>query len=196
MKEKLKKILKIVKLRTIIVLIVLLVFNSYAWFVYANKVAGSITAHITSWNVQFKAGEDDATTNVTFEVDRIFPGMDPYEETITAYNSGETGAILSVQVLEVRILDTVLTQTSSITSDDLIEIIADDYPFKILIEVDNINLVPVTGQANIKISLTWEFESGDDETDTYWGEEAYAYYALNPGVTSINILLELEAIQN
>ena len=45
---------KYVKLRTLIILVVLLVFNSYAWFVFATRVSGGLSAHVTSWNVTFK----------------------------------------------------------------------------------------------------------------------------------------------
>ena len=52
-KDKTKKgfISKYIKLRTLLILVVLLVFNSYAWFVFATKVSGGLTAHVTSCNI-------------------------------------------------------------------------------------------------------------------------------------------------
>lgn len=69
----LKQVLKRVKLKTLILLIVLLMFNAYAWFVYTSKVSGNLTAHIESWDVTFQVGEQDAITNVLFDVDKIYP---------------------------------------------------------------------------------------------------------------------------
>lgn len=99
------KIAKKVKLKTVVLLIVLLCFNSYAWFIYATKVSSGLSAHITSWNVSFRAGENEITTNVIFEVDKIYPGMETQTKKITALNTGEMKAILSYEIKKIRILD-------------------------------------------------------------------------------------------
>lgn len=99
------KIVKKVKLKMVLLLIVLLSFNSYAWFIYATKVSSGISAHITSWNVSFRAGEDEITTNVVFEVDKIYPGMETQIKKLTALNTGEMKAVLSYEIKKIRILD-------------------------------------------------------------------------------------------
>lgn len=55
--NKIIKILKKIKLRNLIVLIILLAFNTYAWFIYTTRVSSEITAHVSSWDVEFIAKE-------------------------------------------------------------------------------------------------------------------------------------------
>ena len=43
--------------------------------------------------------------------------------------------------------------------------------------------------------MDWDFESGDDALDTYWGERAYEYYSLHPGENVIEIEIEMIAQQ-
>ena len=76
--EKIVRIIKKVKIRNILILILLIIFNTYAWFIYATKVATEISVHISSWNVEFATGEEVTTTNIIIEVERVYPGMDDY----------------------------------------------------------------------------------------------------------------------
>ena len=70
-----------------------------------------------------------------------------------------------------------------------------EYPFKIKIEKDDTLLSEGTGNGTFTISLDWEFESGDDEADTNWGNRAYEFYSLHPGENSIEIKMTLMATQ-
>lgn len=189
------KIIKKIKLRTLIIIIVLLLFNSYAWFIYATKVSGGLTAHITSWNVSFQAGEDQSTTQVAFDVDRIYPGMETYKQTLQAQNKGETKAKLSYTINSVTILGTTYKKNETTTSDDLLNRIQTYYPFHINISVNNTELEAGIGTGTFEVSLEWPFESGNDHEDTVWGEAAYEFYAIHPGEKSIHVELELTATQ-
>lgn len=188
------RIVKKIKLKTIILLIVFLSFNSYAWFIYATKVSSGISAHITSWNVKFKAGEQEITTNVVFEVDKIYPGMEPQTKTLTAYNEGEMKAILEYQIKEIRILGDSYRISDNFTEEQLISKLA-EYPFKLTFAIDNTNLNEENGSADFDISLTWDFESGDDDLDTYWGEKAYEYNNNYPNISSIYVEVVVSATQ-
>ena len=188
------KLIKKVKLRTLILLIILLSFNSYAWFIYATKVSGGMNAHITSWNVKFKAGEEEITTNVVFDVEKIYPGMEDQTKTLTAYNEGEMLAMLSYDIKSVRILDTTYTASETMTTQD-IEAILQNYPFKLTFAIDNSNLNAVNGSASFVILLRWDFESGDDALDTAWGERAYEYNRTHPYESSIHAEIEVRATQ-
>ena len=66
--HKFIKILKKVKLKNMIILILLLIFNTYAWFIYATRVATDITAHVSSWNVEFVGSEGEITTNLVVTI--------------------------------------------------------------------------------------------------------------------------------
>ncbi|MBO5413229.1 MAG: hypothetical protein J6A29_02855, partial [Clostridia bacterium] len=188
------RIIKTVKLKTLILLIVLLSFNSYAWFIYATKVSSGMNAHITSWNVKFKAGDEDITTNVVFDVDKIYPGMEDQTKTLTAYNEGEMIAQLSYDIKQIRILDTTYTASETLTSAEIEELLA-NYPFKLTFSIDNSNLNAENGSATFIILLTWDFESGDDALDTAWGERAYEYNKNNPNSPSIHAEIEVRATQ-
>lgn len=189
------KIIKKVKLKTIILLIVFLSFNSYAWFIYATKVSSGISAHITSWNVKFRAGEKEVTTNVVFEVDKIYPGMEPQMKTLTAYNVGEMKALLKYNIRTIRILDETYTVSETFTQDKLIEKL-NEYPFKLTFAIDNTNLDEENGSADFDIKLVWNFESGDDALDTKWGEMAYEYNKNHPSSSSIYVEVDVSATQH
>lgn len=188
------RIIKKVKLRTLILLIILLSFNSYAWFIYATKVSGGMNAHITSWNVKFKAGEEEITTNVVFDVDKIYPGMEDQTKTLTAYNEGEMVAQLSYDIKSIRILDTTYTATEDFTTSQIEETLQ-TYPFKLTFTIDNSNLNSENGSSDFVILLRWDFESGDDALDTAWGERAYEYNRTHPGESSIHAEIEVRATQ-
>lgn len=188
------RIIKKVKLRTLILLIILLSFNSYAWFIYATKVSGGMNAHITSWNVKFKAGEEEITTNVVFDVEKIYPGMEDQIKTLTAYNEGEMVAQLSYDIKSIRILDTTYTATEDFTTSQIEENLQ-TYPFKLTFTIDNSNLNSENGSSDFVILLRWDFESGDDALDTAWGERAYEYNRTHPGESSIHAEIEVRATQ-
>lgn len=189
------RIIKIVKLKTLIILIVLLSFNSFAWFLYATKVSTGMNAHITSWNVKFKAGDEEITTSVVFDVDQIYPGMEEQTKTLTAYNEGEMFAILSYNIKSIRILDTTYTASETLTTEQIEAMLA-EYPFKLTFNIDNSNLHAENGSASFIITLKWDFESGDDTLDTLWGERAYEYNKNNPNSPSIHIEIDVKATQD
>lgn len=192
---KILKIFKKIKIRTLLFLIALLAFNTYAWFVYVNNVAGSIKAHITSWDVEFKTGEEAITTNIRFDVDRVYPGMDTYTKIVKVHNKGEMSAIISYEVKSITILGVSYEQDDNTTSSDLENMIMNDFPFHLNINIDSLQLSPGDGECQFEVSFDWPFESGNDEIDTYWGEKAYEYYSVNPNTTSIQIEIAISAIQ-
>ena len=118
-KDKTKKgfISKYIKLRTLLILVVLLVFNSYAWFVFATKVSGGLTAHVTSWNITFQVGDEDYVTNVVIDVSTIYPGMETYVKEIKAKNVGESIADLSYQYKSLVVLGDEYTVPDNCTQD-------------------------------------------------------------------------------
>lgn len=191
--EKILKVFKKIKLKNLIILIFLLLFNTYAWFIYASKVSTGITAHVSSWNVEFSTGLDDSVTNMIVEIDRIYPGMEKFEKIIDVYNKGETAATIDYEFESIRIIDENLEVGENITGQDLENKIKTEYPFKINVKKELLDEGNTIGR--FIITLEWPFESGDDEADTVWGNKAYEYYSLNPGKNSIEIGLKLIAKQ-
>lgn len=188
-------ITKYVKLHTLIILIVLLAFNSYAWFIFATKVSGGLSAHVTSWDVVFQVGEEDSVTNIVIDVSNIFPGMEDYQKNITVKNTGETIADISYQFQSLTVLGDTYELGEDYTQEQLDNKIANDYPFKITVDVDKGELETVNGHGEFTISVVWPYESGNDEIDTYWGQRAYEYNKEEPNGTSLQLVLQLIAQQ-
>lgn len=188
------KLFKRIKLRNLILLILLLSFNSYAWFIYATKVSTGMSAHISSWNVHFQAGEEEIKTEIMLDFDIIYPGMEIQSKTVTAYNTGETLANLSYEIKTIRILDTTYTTSETLTQEEILNIIDTTCPFNFAFEIDNSNLNSTNGSANFTAIISWPME-GNDVLDTEWGELAYEYNKNNPTSPSIHIELVIKAIQ-
>lgn len=184
-----------IKLRTLIILIILLMFNSYAWFVYATKVSGTLTAYVSSWNVSFMVGEEEISTNMIFDVSRIYPGMEKYTQTVIAHNNGEVPATITYDIKKLKVLDSVYEVNETVTSDDILNLMENEFPFKIKINIDNPTLEAEQGEARLEISVEWDYETGDDARDTTYGELAYEYYALHPNEESILLELDIKATQ-
>ena len=193
--EKIVKIIKKVKIRNILILILLIIFNTYAWFIYATRVATDISVHIASWNVEFATGEDETTTNILVQVDRAYPGMENYLKEITVKNKGEMKAKLDCKIKSLKVMDDKYVVGGNTTDEELKNKIETEYPFKINITKDDSELSQGIGDGKFSISVEWPYESGDDEKDTLWGNKAYEYYKTNPDKKSIEIQLELVAKQ-
>lgn len=194
--NKLVNILKKIKIRNLIILIILLAFNAYAWFIYATRVSLDLSVHVSSWNVEFVSGEEEITTNMEIVVDRIYPGMEDFERIIEVHNKGETPAVLTYEIESLQIMGETfeVSEESGLTSDDIQNMIS-EYPFKINIESGDNSVIQENEQGEYRITVTWPFESGDDELDTYWGNRAYEYYEENPDGEGIVLKLSLTATQ-
>lgn len=197
---KVKKIFNIlkekVKIRKLILLIVILSFNTFAWLIYATKVSGGLSAHISSWNIEFKVGDEQTSTNIDFDVDKIYPGMDTYTKEITVKNDGEFVATLSYKVNKIVVLGQTYQVDENTTSDDLFNMLQNTFPFKININIINGTQLKENSTSTYSVSVYWKYESGDDELDTTWGENAYQYYKQNPEGSSLHIEIELNATQH
>lgn len=195
--NKLVNILKKIKIRNLIILIILLAFNAYAWFIYATRVSLDLSVHVSSWNVEFVSGEEEITTNMEIVVDRIYPGMEDFERIIEVHNKGETPAVLTYEIKSLQIMGETfeVSEESGLTSEDIQNKINTEYPFKIEIITEGNSIIQESEQGNFRILITWPFESGDDELDTYWGNRAYEYYEENPDGEGIVLKLSLTATQ-
>ena len=203
-----KKRRHIIKPSRLIFLIVLLAGNTFAWFIYATKINTDLSVHVRAWNIVFESGQNELSNDVTVTVDSIYPGMDDYEYSITAYNHSDVSASMTYQVLSARILDDEyitaeekqrlgLTITGDEpTSDEIEEMLAEDFPFTIAFTTSDDTIASGTGSETYTISIVWPYESNDDETDTYWGSAAYTYKESNPTSPSIALKIRITIIQN
>lgn len=195
--HKVLKIMKKIKIRNLIILILLLVFNAYAWFVYTTRVSLDLSAHVSSWDVQFVAKDGGVSSDMIIKVEKVYPGMEDFEKIIEVQNRGEVNVELSYEIESVRIMDETIEKNdeTGVTSESIEEKLKKDYPFKINIVKDDSNLITGSGNGSFKITVVWPYESGDDEADTNWGRKAYEYYENNPDKECIELKLVLKATQ-
>ena len=194
MKEKRKKLKRRIRRSTLFFLVLALITNSFAWFIYTNKVSNSINTHVKSWMVTFDQDGNPLEDTVEFNIDSIYPGMNDFNDSITISNTGETTAYISYEVESIRLLDEVYTR-DNYSSEELIHILESNYPFTITFDVTNEEIT--TGNVgSFNVSLVWPYESGDDEADTYWGRKSYDFLENNKDEKSVSIVVKIKATQN
>ena len=111
--------------------------------------------------------------------------------------------ILSVEIMgektysrEGKIEYNLATSQNDPTSDQLIQQLANDYPFVIDFDIDETHLEAVTGTATYTISIAWDYESGNDTLDTYWGERAFTFVNETPGAACISLDIKIKIQQD
>lgn len=172
--------------------------------------------HVKSW--EFELSNGDQNEDFVFAVEQIYPGMEDAVQVINAKNNGEAEANLSCEVTSIKILDQTYTVgdlyeedgvTKEITSDDLLNRLLNEYPFKIQIYLNDIlydgkETIMQTGDSTtIKFMVLWDYEKGDteddielnDEIDTKWGNDAYNYYQNGGSKYCIEVKIHIEAVQ-
>ena len=208
---KIKAILK--KIRRLgpsrlIFLIVLVMSNTFAWFIYATRIDSNVSVHVKSWNIVFEADDNEVTDTINLSVDSIYPGMQDYTYDITAYNMSEVAASLSYKILEANILGTQYitvegrgerseqVQVTDLTSSQLENKLANDYPFSITVSVSNNFIDEEDGYEQYTFSVVWPYESDNDAADTSWGVAAYSYKEDYPTASSITLKIKVIITQS
>lgn len=196
------------KLFRLLVLIVLVSANTFAWFIYATKIDGSVSVHVKGWDVLFEAGENQVSNVINVNVDSIYPGMSDYHYEVKAYNRSEMSASLSYEIIEVRLLNTTYVsqegrayygqtaQSTDLSSTQLESKLLSDYPFSLEISKSNTNIPAGTGIEKVNFDLVWPYENNNDEEDTEWGINASNYKKSNPSSPTIAIKIKIIITQN
>ena len=117
--NKLKQIKKRIRKRTLFFLVIALIANSFAWFIYTNKVSNSITTGVRSWKITFDQDGQDLEENVEFNFDDIYPGINTQVKQIDITNNGEMTAYISYQIESIQIFDE--TYTKEVVIDDFLQ---------------------------------------------------------------------------
>lgn len=192
-KDKILFLKKRLRRRTLFFLILTLMANTFAWFIYSNKVSNNITTGVKSWKINFKQDGVDIVNNVEFKIDSIYPGMPDYTNSLSITNIGETAANISYEVEEIKILDE-FYNSDMYSSTDLINKLKDNYPFEMNFSINNQEVG--TGQTSeFTFSLVWPYESGHDEADTYWGKKSASFKEQYPDKEQIAIKVKIIAGQ-
>lgn len=193
-RKKVKKLKKRLRRSTLFFLVLMLITNSFAWFIYTSKVSNSINAHVKSWLVTFDQDGNPLEDTVEFTIDSIYPGMKDFTDSITISNSGETTAYITYQVTSIKVFDEVL-DTSSYTSDELISFLNTKYPFLLTFEVSD-DEIETSNTSSFNVKLSWPYESGRDELDTYYGKKSYDFSQNYPEENQIEIVVKIKASQS
>lgn len=201
-KSILKALQKRFRLRYILFIAIILAANTFAWFIYMDKISSDINVKIKSWNVSFKLDNQNMTDYINFTVDEIYPGMTPYNQTLSVTNDGEVDARLYYEIISVKVLNEYYTTEDGTTTEDQLKtIMRERYPFKIQITTNHELIGKSGGTAMFYINVTWPYESvnsfgeSNDELDTYWGKGAHDFIQNNPGIPCIKVKVKLSAIQ-
>ncbi len=197
------------KLRTLFMLSLTLIFNTYAWFLYVTTVSTNMQVHVDAWSVNFEVDSNIVEKEFLFEIDQAYPGMTDVNKTVTINNSGEKIATLSYKVSMARILNKVyivedeltteekanLTGTEiKVTSDEMIRMLNEDFPFKITVTCSSGEL-DIGAVASVGMQFTWAYDSGNDELDTQYGVDSYKYYQDNAGQPAVQAKIKITAQQ-
>lgn len=201
-KAIIKVIKKRFKLSHLLFIALLLVTNSFAWFIYMNKISSDIDVKVKAWNVSFQFDNQTMTDYINFSVDDIYPGMTDYVQNVSVTNDGEVSAKLYYEIISVTIFGTeYTTEDGTLTSDELVTKLETEYPFKITISTNQEIITGNGGNASFLVNVTWPYESYDetgaltDEQDTYWGNQAYQFSKDHPDDSCILLNVKLSATQ-
>ena len=201
--RKQKRIKNRVKIRTLFLLVLTLMFNTYAWFLYVSTVSSSLTAHVEAWHVKFKVDNELVNRDIPIVIEHAYPGMTDEVKSVTIINDGQKDADVRFAIKSIRIFDDIYIATDLLSTGDTIptgaiettsEIlnnkIQNDYPFYLSVESSD-DTIGANSEETLNITFTWQYESGDDETDTNYGEMAYSYYNANPTSQAIEMVIKL-----
>lgn len=186
----------------ILFIILLISANAFAWFIYMDKISSDINVKVKSWNVSFKLDNQEMSDYINFTVSDIYPGMTPFQESISVTNDGETSARLTYEIISLKVFNDVYTiEDGTLTEDNLKQIMQDNYPFKINITTNQEVINASGGTARFYINVTWPYESvnssgvSNDQQDTYWGNKAYEFISTRPNTPCIIVRVKLSAVQ-
>lgn len=192
---KRKKRKRRIRTSTLFFLFLTLASNSFAWFIYSTRVSNSITAKVRSWHVSFNVSSgESASEYIEVNIDNIYPGMQPFYQELKASNDGEADARITYEVVSANVLGDDLIE-KGMSSSEIIDSFKNSYPFIISISASSDIITAGGSEESITISASWDYDSGNDEEDTKWGEKAYDFHRDNPLLPSIKLLIKVSAVQ-
>lgn len=204
--QVLKVIWKVVKKRFklshLLFIALLLTCNSFAWFIYMNKIDNDIDVKVKAWNVSFRFDNQTMSDYIKFDVRDIYPGMEDNRQEVSVTNDGEVAAKLYYEIISVRIFDkTYSVNDDGLSSSEIENVLNQSYPFKINISSDKEVIDGKGGAAKFIVNVSWPYETLDDNgelkdlDDTYWGNKAYSYGKVYPDKPCILLNIKLSATQ-
>lgn len=194
------EILRRVNIKSLILLIVFFISGSYAWMIYNTSVSAGVNAHIASWEFDLTNGDNGFSKDIVFDVELMYPGMSPVNQVINVNNSGDLDGKITYEIKKLEILGNVYeVNGSTITSESLKRMMEQDFPYMLRLsvegETDEINRLPAGESKKVFLAIEWPYESGKDDLDSYWGEQAASYHTSFPDKPSVHMELTMKIIQ-
>lgn len=150
-----------------------------AWFIYSGLATVQTEVNVKAWYIELEKEGQTVSNNIIISVDEIYPGMETITETVKIKNLGDSVASVSYKINTARILGSdehyYDTNAQNITSIDLEDKLAHEYPFHINMSLSKNFILEKTDEGTFDISISWPLDSGTDELDSYWGTEAYKF---------------------
>ena len=175
MKKKIKLYLRL-NLVSIFFMVVSFISLTLAWFVYSGLTTVQTEVNVKAWYIEMKQNDKEVFNNITITMDDIYPGMEPKEEEVTIKNLGDSDAQVNYNIISARILDKDnYTAEDSATSLYVEDQLAHKYPFHINIDLSKKYVSAQTDETVFKVSISWPLDSGKDELDSIWGNDAYQF---------------------
>jgi len=152
--------------------------NIYAWFIFLNQSNLKVEGNVASWNVTFYDGTEEVQDLVIRE--RLYPGMDDYNKTLSIENDGEMPANFEYTIENLKILGYPIN-TSNQTN--IINSLLNDYPFSFTMTADKTTIDP-DERMNFSIDISWDYEDNGTRpyyklTEVYNFSEDFDYYTKN-----------------
>ena len=69
------------------------------------------------------------------------------------------------------------------------------YPFTLTYNASSGVIQADNGVMTLNFEVSWPYDSGQDDLDTYWGEKAYEYQQAHPGDKMLTIVLDVHVVQ-
>lgn len=196
MKRKHKLFLK-ANVMSLFFIAVSFISGTLAWFAYSGLSDVATEIDIRAWNIDIDRKDKDSN-NIVIPLTEISPGMTTQSEVININNNGDTDALVKYSIVSARILDKDnYVASDELTTEQIQDELSNNYPFHININLSKGYVMSKGGKSQLQVSVSWPFDSGNDENDSIWG--SYAYNYLNDKELSkkppIEIVLKLSAEQ-
>lgn len=166
-KVRFKKKITGINLLSIFFFAMSLISMTFAWFAFSKVVSSDMDIDVKAWSIDI-SDENNLSNDLNIEIDTLAPGMENYDKTITINNNGDIDADLSFDITYLRIY----YQEYDVTNQrELLESLQQDFPFKFNFALKE-KLLKAGNNTTFNIQVSWQLDSGNDELDTYYGNQA------------------------
>jgi len=142
-------------------------------------VRGEFEIPVKSWYIEVTRDGQRVNREVVISTSQIFPGMEPIYEVLEVRNRGDADAEISYAIEKARIFGNPENEYivgEGLSSETVEDILAHEFPFKINISLSkNYSLAESNEITTFNVSISWPLDSGDNELDSKWGREAFAF---------------------